>query len=68
MERIENKYVRDEYQWDLMSEVKWDLLRQNLEVANNILDNPEDFPRADFAAVETRSAELFTFLASHGKM
>lgn len=68
MERIESKYVRDEYQWDLMSEVKWDLLRQNLEAANNILDNPEDFPRADFAAVEARSAELFTFLASHGKM
>ena len=68
MERIENKYIRDEYQWDLVSEVKWDLLRHNLERANHILDNPEDFPRANFAAVETASAELFTFLASHGKL
>lgn len=67
MERIESKYIRDEYQWDLVSEVKWDILQQNFESTNNILNFPDDFPKANFAAVECANAELYNFLASHGK-
>ena len=68
MERIENKYIRDEYQWDLVSEAKWDILQANFEATNNILNFPDDFPKANFAAVETANAELYNFLASHGKL
>lgn len=59
------KFIRDEYSIDTIDEVNWDLLRNNLEAANRVLDNPEKFPNADFNALEKKSEELFLFLATN---
>lgn len=63
---IEDQWIRNEYQWDRMSDVKWDILRNNLEVTDKILQNPQRFPHADFDAVATRNTQLFMFLSLHG--
>jgi len=60
--RIDNAFIRDHYQWDRMSDIKWDILRNNLASAQRILANPDKFPNADFDDVEFRAGELSAFL------
>lgn len=56
-----------EYGWDYLSDVNWNMLRNNLKSADYILGNPSKFPRADFAKLEFQSNELHAFLASHAQ-
>lgn len=60
-----SRYIRNEYQWDRMSDVDWSLLRNNLRAKERILSHPENFPNADFTAVEHAVKELSEFLYAH---
>lgn len=62
------KFIKDEYSIDTIDEVNWDLLRNNLEAANRVLDNPEKFPKADFNALDEKTEELFLFLATNPQL
>jgi hypothetical protein len=64
-EPISSQFIREYYQWDRMSDVKWDILRNNLASAKRILANPEKFPNADFDGVEHRATELSLFLTTN---
>jgi hypothetical protein len=59
---IDNRFIRDHFQWDRMSDVKWDIVRNNLSAAERVLAAPEKFPYADLDAVEQRATELSLFL------
>lgn len=59
------RWMGEEYGWDTVADVKWDMLRHNLKCIDGILDNPEKFPKADIAKLEWQQDELFVFLASH---
>lgn len=59
---IECKFIRDEFQWDRMGDVKWDLLRNNLDAAERVLHNPDKFPKADFAYLEKKADRIEAFL------
>lgn len=63
---IASKFIRDEFQWDLMSEVKWDLVLKQLRAWDRILSNPTKFPKADFEVIESEHLELRTFLKLNG--
>lgn len=63
---ISSKFIRDEFQWDRMEDVKLDILRSNLEACNRILANPEKFPKADFDYIEIKSFEITLFLNENG--
>lgn len=62
---IASRFVRDYYQWDRMSEVKWDIVRNNLASAERILANPAKFPNADTESVAQTANELSIFLTLH---
>ena len=64
-EPIQSRFIRNEFMWDRMGDVNWDLLRGNLDSARRVLNNPSDFPKADFAAIERREQEIGDFLALH---
>ncbi len=59
---IESQFIREEFQWDCLGDVKWDILRNNLRSAQLILENPKRFPNADFERVEQSAAEIKAFL------
>ena len=63
---IPDTWIRNEFQWDRMSDVKWDIVRSNYEATSRILANPAQFPKADFEVVAERKTNLFTFLSMHG--
>lgn len=62
---IANMFIRDEYQWDRMGDIDWNLLRNNLAAANRVLDNPEKFPHANFKYMELRADAIESFLRVH---
>lgn len=64
-ERIASAYVRNEFMWDRMGDVRWDVVKGSLRAAENVLQNPEKFPRADFDALEERAEKLGDFLCLH---
>lgn len=55
---ITNTWIGQEFGWDKASETDWALVKNNLEAAERVLDNPKLFPKADFASVEKRAFEL----------
>lgn len=59
---IECKFIRDEFQWDCMGDVKWQMLRSNLYAAQRVLDEPGLFPNADVAYLERKAERIETFL------
>ena len=59
---IECKFIRDEYHWDRMGDVNWDMLRNNLDAVDRVLSNPDKFPKADFAYLEKKATEIEMFL------
>lgn len=64
-ERIASAYVRNEFMWDRMGDVQWDVVKSSLQAAERVLQNPEKFPRADFDALEERAEKLGDFLCLH---
>lgn len=62
---ISSSFIRDYYQWDRMSDVKWDVVRNNLASMERILSNPKQFPNADFESVERNATELSLFLVTN---
>jgi hypothetical protein len=59
--QITQTYVGREFMWDFLSEVDYDLLRQNRYAAAYVLENPDDFPKADLTALERKVAEIDSF-------
>jgi hypothetical protein len=59
------RWMQEEYGWDRVSDVNWNMLRHNLKSLEHIQDNPAKFPKANPAEIEWKSNELFVFLASH---
>ena len=63
---ISSPYIRNEFQWDYMGDVKWDILRNNLQAAQKVLENPKRFPKADFDNLAIKEREIGIFLTLNG--
>lgn len=63
--RITNTFIGREYMWDSLADVDRDMLRHNLRCKQNILENPEKFPRANFDLLEKQVEEHELFLAMY---
>lgn len=64
-ERIASAYIRNEFMWDIMADVDWDILRSSVAAAERVCANPSQFPRADFEALEERLEKVGDFLHLH---
>jgi len=62
MERITNTHIGRHFGWDTINDVKWDIVRNNVLSARNVLSNPQKFPRADFDSLEKMDLEGSLFL------
>ncbi len=61
-EPIASPFIREYFQWDRMSDVRWDVVASRLRAANLILAAPERFPNADQESVQQSATELELFL------
>ena len=61
--RISHTFIGWEYGWDRVSDADPALLRNNREAAMRVINNPDQFPNADFAACKTLVAEIDAFFA-----
>jgi len=67
MSPINSNYIRNEYEWDYMADVKWDVIRNNLACARRVVSFPEMFPNADFEYLHNQIIEFELFLLTNGK-
>jgi len=65
---ITRTLVGEEFGWDTLADVKFDLVRHNLECAHNVFDNPQQFPKADRARLEVLIDGYEEFLLLHGHL
>lgn len=64
--QITSTYIGREYHWDRVSEADPALLRNNREASMRVINNPDQFPKADFAACRLNVAEIDAFFAQYG--
>lgn len=64
-ERIASTYIRNEFMWDIMADVDWDILRGCYASAEHVCATPSRFPNADFEALEERLEKVGDFLHLH---
>ncbi len=60
-------WISQDYGWDFVDQVDWQMLRHNLKCADNVLANPVKFPKADRPKVERIANALHAFLSSHAQ-
>lgn len=60
--------IGQRYQWDRVSDADPELLRNNREAAMRVINNPDQFPKADFAACESMVRDIDDFFAEHGDL
>lgn len=59
---LTNTWIGQYFSWDEHCQVNYAMLRANLRAGKIVLENPADFPRANFAAIERKVAEIEDFL------
>lgn len=64
--KITNTWVGREYGWDSLLDVKWWMLKRNLESAEMVLANPQKFPKADRERLEEQVTEIHMLLTTDG--
>lgn len=62
MARIDNAFIRNEFQIDNMSDVNWAEIKSARDAADRILANPAKFPKANFEYLENKAMECSLFL------
>lgn len=64
---LTNRWIRDEFHWDRMSDVRWDIVINNLRSTEYIIDNPDKFPKADMDAMSQKEFQLRMFCLENGR-
>lgn len=66
--QITQTFIGAEYGWDRLSEVKLDILQTNREASMRVINNPHQFPNADFDHCRLHVAEIDAFVAQYGPL
>jgi hypothetical protein len=66
--QITNTFIGQEYGWDRVSDADPVMLRQNCDSMMGVLQNPDRFPKADFAKAEQIVRAIDAFFNDHGAM
>jgi len=64
--QITNTAIGREFQWDRLSDVQLDVLESSRIAAINILNNPSQFPLADFDKAAKRVRDIDAFMQDFG--
>lgn len=64
--QISNTPIGREFQWDRLSDVQLDVLESSRIAAINILNNPSQFPLADFDKAAQRVRDIDAFMQDFG--
>ena len=64
--RITNTFIGQEYGWDYVSDADPAMLRQNRRSMMFIIENPDQFPNADFPKAHQIVREIDAFFTEHG--
>lgn len=67
-EQISHTPIGREFMWDRLSDVDVSLLRNNRESSMRVINNPDQFPNADFDACRTLVLEIDAFMAQYGPL
>lgn len=63
--QITHTFIGREYGWDRVSDADPALLRNNREAAMRVINNPDDFPNANFTLCAHTVAEIDAFFAQY---
>ena len=66
--QITHTFIGQEYGWDHVSDADPDMLRQNRECMIRVIENPDQFPNADFAKAEKIVHEIDEFFFQYGDL
>lgn len=66
--RITDTVIGKIYGWDYLSDVDPELLRNNRKAMILILENPSDFPKADFAHADRVVRAIDALFNEHGDL
>ena len=64
---ITHTAIGRDYGWDRLSDVDGDMLANNHPAMLRIVENPDQFPDADFAEAERKLVEIEDFLVEYAE-